>query len=161
VTSGPSSGMLRRGGTKSGAAAIEFALVLPVFILFMLGLAEFGRLFWVQVSLRLAVEQTARYAMAEYSRESFSNADFATWFNTWTPSLEARAPDQIFGWDPSEIIFTATTEAAASPTDIDYVTIQATYTLQLLFDVVPGFSEKTLTATSRTPLVGAGNSFSS
>jgi Flp pilus assembly protein TadG len=152
---------MRRGGARSGAAATEFALVLPVFILFMLGMVEFGRLFWVQVSLRLAVEQTARNAMAEYLRESYTSADFPSWFNNWTASLEAQAPDQIFGWDPAGVVFTATTEAATSSEGTDYVTIQATYTLDLLFDVVPGLSEKTLSASTRTPLVGAGNSFSS
>lgn len=150
-----------RRRARSGAAATEFALVLPVFILFLLGMIEFGRLFWVQVSLRLAVEQTARYAMAEYLRESFTSADFPSWFDSWAASLEARAPDQIFGWDPSGVVFTATTEAAASSTGTDYVTIQATYTLDLLFDVIPGLSEKTLTARARTPLVGDGNAFSS
>jgi Flp pilus assembly protein TadG len=145
--------------STSGAAAIEFAIILPVFILFLMGLMEFGRLFWVQVSLRQAVEQTARYAMAEYTRESFYSANFATWFNAWTPSLEGRAPDQIFGWDPSNISFVATTTAATSSAGIDYVTIDASYTFEFIFDVIPGMSTKTLTATSTTPLVGQGNSF--
>lgn len=144
---------------RSGAAGVEFALVLPVFLLFMFALVEFGRMAWVQVSLRLAVEQTARYAMAEYTRESFANAGFVSWFNNWTPSLEARAPDYIYGWDPSAIAFTATLEPAATSTGIDYVTIDASYTFNFLVPVIPGMSASTLTATSRTPLVGGTNSF--
>lgn len=143
----------------AGVAAVEFALVLPVFLLFMFGLVEFGRLSWTQVSLRLAVEQTARYAMTEYTRESFSNASFISWFNSWEPSLEARAPDYIYGWDPTAITFSATVEPAASATGIDYVTIDASYTFNFLIDVIPGMSATTLTATARTPLVGTTNSF--
>jgi Flp pilus assembly protein TadG len=155
----PAYGLLSRWRrSSSGTAAIEVAIILPVFMLFLLGLIEFGRLFWVQVSLRQAVEQTARFAMAEYTRESFYNASFTTWFNAWTPSLESRAPDQIFGWDPSGISFVATTTPAISSGDIDYVTIDASYTFAFIVEVIPGMSTKTLTATSRTPLIGQGNS---
>lgn len=59
------------------------------------------------------------------------------------------------------MVFTATTEAAASSEGTDYVTIEATYTLDLLFDVIAGLSEKSLSASARTPLVGAGSAFSS
>jgi hypothetical protein len=72
-----------------------------------------------------------------------------------------RAPDQIFGWDPSNISFVATTTAATSSGGIDYVTIDASYTFDFLFDAILGIPTKTLTATSTTPLVGQGNSFAS
>jgi Flp pilus assembly protein TadG len=143
----------------AGVAGVEFALVAPVLLLFLFGLVEFGRLSWAHVSLRLAVEQTARYAMTEYTRESFSNADFVTWFDNWKTSLESQAPDYIYGWDPSTIVFTATMEPAASSTDIDYVTIDASYTFNFLLDVIPGMSTMDLTASARTPLVGITNSY--
>ena len=60
-------GLIRRlVRSTGGATALEFAIIFPVFIAMTMGLVEFGRLFWVQVSLRHAVEQTARDAMAEY-----------------------------------------------------------------------------------------------
>ncbi len=139
----------------SGAAAVEMAIVLPLFLLFMLGLIEFGRLFWYQVSLRHAVEQTARYAMAEYTRETFFNANFVTWFNGWSSSLETLAPDEIYAWSGKGITFTATTTAATAASNIDFVTIDASH----LFAVIPGMASTVPTAKSRTPLVGYGTSY--
>lgn len=149
---------LSRRRCRSGATAVEFALVLPLFVLLMMAMVEFGRVFWVQVSLRHAVEQTARSAMAEYTRESFSDSSFIAWFNSWEPALEARAPQDIYGWDPSAVVFTAAIERAASADDVDYVTIAATYRFEFLFPVVPGGAARMLTAQSRTPLVGRVNS---
>lgn len=145
--------------STSGATAVEMAIILPLFLLFLLGLVEFGRLFWYQVSLRQAVEQTARYAMAEYTRETFYSVGFATWFSGWTSSLEAQAPDEIYAWNGSGITFTATTTAANATTNIDFVTIDASYTFTFLFPLIPGMSSIALTAMSRTPLVGYGTSF--
>lgn len=51
-------------GSQSGAAAVEFAFVLPVFLLFMCGIIECGRAVWTNYSLQTAVEDTARYVLA-------------------------------------------------------------------------------------------------
>lgn len=53
-------GRTRRGKEK-GAVAVEFALVLPVFLLLVLGIFEFGRAFNIQVSLSQAARESARY----------------------------------------------------------------------------------------------------
>lgn len=47
---------------EHGAAAVEFALVLPLLLVLVLGIAEFGRAFNVQVSLSEAARQASRYA---------------------------------------------------------------------------------------------------
>ncbi len=43
-----------------GAAAIEFAIVLPVLLFFMFGLIDFGRAIWIQTTLNYAAQATAR-----------------------------------------------------------------------------------------------------
>jgi Flp pilus assembly protein TadG len=43
-----------------GAAAIEFAIVLPILLLLVLGLIEVGRAIWTQTTLDYAVQAAAR-----------------------------------------------------------------------------------------------------
>lgn len=45
---------------RSGAQAVEFALVAPTLVLLIFGGMEFGRLLWVQSALHYSVEQAAR-----------------------------------------------------------------------------------------------------
>lgn len=51
--------MLRSRSDK-GAAAVEFALLLPLVALLIFGLIDFGRLFFVQISLTSASREAAR-----------------------------------------------------------------------------------------------------
>src|SRR5690348_7363211 len=48
--------------SRGGATAIEMAFLLPVFLMFLLGIEEFGRALWTQTALQFAVEAAARCA---------------------------------------------------------------------------------------------------
>src|SRR5215207_9692729 len=48
--------------STSGSTAVEFALVIPVFLLVLFGSIEYGRLLWVQNAIQYAVERAARCA---------------------------------------------------------------------------------------------------
>jgi Flp pilus assembly protein TadG len=50
-----------------GAAAVEFALVLPVLIVLILGIVEFGRVYNVQISITNAAREGARTMAIENS----------------------------------------------------------------------------------------------
>lgn len=49
-----------RARTDSGAAAVEFAIVVPLLLLILFALVDFGRMFFVQVSLNAASREGAR-----------------------------------------------------------------------------------------------------
>ncbi|BCW59687.1 MULTISPECIES: TadE family protein [Micrococcaceae] len=51
---------------ERGAAAVEMAIVLPLLLLILLGIMEFGRAYNVQVSLTQAAREGARYAAVHY-----------------------------------------------------------------------------------------------
>ncbi len=46
-----------------GAAAVEFALVTPAFLIMVMGIIDFSRIFWVKSTMQFAVEQAARHVM--------------------------------------------------------------------------------------------------
>ena len=52
--------MARRPRGERGASAVEFALVAPLLILLVLGIAEFGRAFQVQGTLSAAAREGVR-----------------------------------------------------------------------------------------------------
>ncbi|NWL13599.1 pilus assembly protein TadE [Paenarthrobacter nitroguajacolicus] len=61
--------------SQSGAVAVEFALVLPIFLVLVLGIFEFGRAFNIQISLSEAAREAARYAAIHQSDSTYSVGD--------------------------------------------------------------------------------------
>lgn len=58
----PASASRRRHDSTSGAAALEFALILPVLVLLVCGIIEFGFVFQAQLALTHAAREGARIA---------------------------------------------------------------------------------------------------
>lgn len=54
---------MTRHDKPRGQAMVEFALVIPVFILLMVGLFDFGRVIWVNDTLATAAREAVRYAI--------------------------------------------------------------------------------------------------
>ncbi|MEA2548884.1 MAG: TadE-like protein, partial [Chloroflexota bacterium] len=52
----------------SGQAVVEFAIVLPVMLLILLGIADFGRLFASAVAVEAAGREAADYGAFDASR---------------------------------------------------------------------------------------------
>ena len=119
-------------GTR-GATAVEFALVAPIFLMFVLGIIDLGRLFFVKNLMQYATEQTARYAMVN---PTATVAD-----------LETYAEDEIAALF-SGITFTADTETIDA---VQFRTITATYTFSYMMPLI-ALEDAQLSAKSRTPI---------
>jgi Flp pilus assembly protein TadG len=52
----------RTGAKEAGAVAVEFALVLPILLLVVFGIIDFGRMLNAQISLTQAAREGARWA---------------------------------------------------------------------------------------------------
>lgn len=63
---------------RRGAAAVEFAIVLPLFILMIVGILEFGRMIMVQNVLTNAAREGARLACIDGSTEATVQAAVTT-----------------------------------------------------------------------------------
>ncbi|WP_439936373.1 TadE/TadG family type IV pilus assembly protein [Nocardia sp. N13] len=57
--------MRRRGRNERGAAAVEFALVVPVLLVIVIGIFNFGFVLAQQISLNNGARQAARYAVVD------------------------------------------------------------------------------------------------
>lgn len=51
--------------SERGAAAVEFALVVPILLMLLLGTMEFGRAYSAQISLTHAARETARFVAVQ------------------------------------------------------------------------------------------------
>lgn len=77
---------MNRWLSERGAAAVEFALVLPILLTLVLGTIEFGRAYNVQISLTHAARETARsMAITDVWADAVAKGQSAA------PSLEAAA----------------------------------------------------------------------
>jgi Flp pilus assembly protein TadG len=52
----------RFGCANDGASAVEFALILPLFILLLFGIVELSRMMFVSSSVQYSVDRAARFA---------------------------------------------------------------------------------------------------
>jgi len=96
-----------------GAAALEFGILLPVFIPLVLGIMQFGQLFWTQTALQHAVDMAARCA----------TVDAATCGST--SSTQTYAATQAYGLTFPNGTFVATAAACGNQ-------VTATYTFPFM-----------------------------
>ena len=119
---------------RCGAAAIEFGVALPVFLLFTIGLIEFSRILWTNNALQLAADEAGRYAIAHPT---------AT-----TDQIQTYATGKLVSVDSSQVTIAVTLETAGG---VNFVTVTAATPLTTLLIPTTGI---TLTGRSRVPLTG-------
>ncbi len=102
---------------QSGMGAVEFALITPILLTFIIGIAQLGILYFANAGLKSAVGEGARLATI-----------------TPRPTREviiSRITDSRFGLDPAKI-----TSLTVNPTSLngrDYYDIRMTYQAELDF----------------------------
>src|SRR4051794_5621235 len=93
---------------RQGQTLVEFALTLPILLLLMFGIIEFGRIFQAWVTIQNAARAAARYAVTgKYDTNVFPDGSLE---NEWTPTVNGYAGDGIpCKYDPAdaagEIVF--------------------------------------------------------
>ena len=107
--------LARLRGDSRGAALIEFALIAPVLILFLIGITRVGILFMANSGLRSAVQAGARCATL-YPRRTDAQ-------------IKAYIVDRRFGLDPRYV--TAPTITYGVNNGANFADIRMTYTVPM------------------------------
>ncbi len=119
-----------KSSKENGAVAVEFALVLPIFLMLVFGIVEFGRAYNIQVSLSEAARETARYTAIHSSEAGFSAANAKAVGISAAPSV-ALAPANI------QIAYSSGTACAAGQSVVVTINVVTPY-LTGLPGLIPG-----------------------
>lgn len=127
----------KKGKNEDGQAMVEFALILPIFLLILCGILDFGWLFYNQLSLNNACREGARYAVVNTADGADTQAIINHIENTTTT---------VFANDGVDI--TVTYSSPSDPTSGDItVTLEADISFFTpVLSTVLG-KEKTITST--------------
>ena len=119
----------------NGAAAVEFALVVPVFILFCIGIFEAGRMMWIRNSIQTATEEAARYAMVHTAA---TDTELAAHAANYYDDVSLDVPT-----------FTVTRDTTGG---VNFVTVSGAYAFQFEFSFFD-FGTIQLDGKARVPLI--------
>lgn len=146
------SALLRRFRRSTrGAILVETLIVVPVVVIFAVGLVEFGSLFWQRQQLQAGVRDAARYVSrceteaVEMSNCSFDIARNLAFFGTTDPQPDT--PLRVRGWYEDAQLAISLTDVNAAGAAVDAgdedavarlvtVTGTATYTGSPLFGLL-------------------------
>lgn len=78
---------------ERGAVAVEFALILPIFLALILGVVEYGRAFSIQVSMAQGAREAARDMAINYSKTGSLDAAKQTAIDAAAPIASVKTTD--------------------------------------------------------------------
>ena len=128
--------------TERGAVAVEFALIVPVLLLLVLGMIDFGRLWFTQVSLSQAAREGARLEALSSNRVYSGTTGAATGFS----GLRVYINGTQYSADPSPSV------ACPSGSDATVRVVYPNFTFTL--GALIGIGPKTLAAKGVMPCGG-------
>lgn len=103
---------------SDGSAAVELAFVIPLVVMMLLGIVEFGQIHWARHALQFGCDQGIRYALA--------NPDASM------SAIETVVRNNIAGFAPEALDISVVPETVATVPFLD-VSASYTYTLTLAF----------------------------
>lgn len=110
-------------GSRDGASAVEFAMILPLFVTMVLGTIQMGIVYYQAGTVQHALEETAREVMI----------DPAMTLSQIETSIEARLEELT-----SQQVTVTYSVDTSGPVSIAQV--NASFTIEVVIPFVPGFS---------------------
>lgn len=110
--------------------------MLPLLFLFIFGLIELGRLYWVRSSIQLAITEAGRYVMIHTSASNSTLTDIVN--------------DSLYALDSQDFSLSFTTEINNS---ITYKVVSASYNYTFITASLLDLDPLTMSFTSKVPLL--------
>jgi len=130
-------GSFRLVGDQAGTAIIETALALPVTIVLIGGAFEFGRYYWTQNSMQLAVEETARYIMVTGTTNQLT--------------LQTYLRNRVEAGTAASVSVSVSTETSGT---MSYTTVSAQYSFQsTLSAFIPSLGTRQIQVRVKVPVI--------
>lgn len=130
----PGGTLLRTLRDRGGNAVIEFSILAPVMLMFLLGGFDFARMFYVRHGLEYATEQAARYYMMNATAQQSA-------VTTYLQGL------MVSGLGSAVTVAYTDTANCNAQSNVTCTTIAASYPFSFAVSFL-GIGSKTLTATS-------------
>jgi len=126
---------------NKGVAAVEFAICLPILILLLFGLIEFGLLFYNQQVITNASREGVRAGITgEMTDDEIKNIVL-----TYCNHNEGPEDNELINLNGSDELQTGAVTVSAPDGNNDR-TVSVTYDYNFLFAGILGFTDKTLSA---------------
>lgn len=113
----PNHQLARFRKNREGATILEFALIAPVLLAMLIGIAQLGMMFYAQAGLKSSVEDAARFA--------------TLWPKPSEAQIKARITANRFGMDPANIVGPTVTFGTSSSQNS--VTVSMGYNVTINF----------------------------
>jgi Flp pilus assembly protein TadG len=135
---------------ERGAAAVEFALVMPILLLFVLGIIDFGRLWFTQVTLTQAAREGVRVEALNSDATAMviqQTQRAATGISTPSVTVQLIKPDNT-------VATTATSDPGMSCTTGNDAKVRTSTSFTFTLGALIGIAPKTLAGYGRMPCGG-------
>jgi Flp pilus assembly protein TadG len=77
--------------SEKGQAAVEFALILPILLMLIFGIVDFGRILYTKNALTFLSQDAARHMSIYYVSDSTNNTVLSTYVNAHPGTLDTNA----------------------------------------------------------------------
>ena len=135
---------------ERGAAAVEFALIVPILLLFVLGIIDFGRLYYTQINLTQAAREGARLEALGSSGTAVTNGVTTASTGLGTPTV-CMYTNPTGSALPSSPSCTSTPSCSSGNDAVVRLTTSFTFSLAGL---IPALGTKTVTGIGVIPCGG-------
>lgn len=119
---------------ESGASALEFALILPIFATMMFGTVQMGIAFYYAGTVQYALERTARLTMVDQDMSA--------------GQVQSAFDNELSGFTDQEIVVTYAVDTSG---DVPIAALSTTYAHEMIVPFIPAFTLN-FDAEARVPL---------